>query len=81
MEFLTRELSQALGLHGKLRNRSVAERAGVTVTKRLKDALRQVERSHPVLGQHLRASIKTGMFCVYAPPAGQGVAWKRPAAP
>jgi hypothetical protein len=29
----------------------------------------RVERLHPALGAHLRASVTTGTYCSYSPPA------------
>jgi hypothetical protein len=37
------------------------------VTWRIRDALARIEAVHPELGQHLRRSVRTGTFCVYAP--------------
>jgi len=37
------------------------------VTVRLRDALARIDRAHPVLGRHLRSSVRTGTWCVYAP--------------
>ena len=38
-----------------------------TVTRRIRDAIARTERAHPPLGRHLQASIRTGVFCSYAP--------------
>jgi hypothetical protein len=38
-----------------------------TVTRRIRDAIARTERAHPPLGRHLHASIRTGVFCSYAP--------------
>jgi pimeloyl-ACP methyl ester carboxylesterase len=68
IEALTRELAAAVGLGGRERRAgAVSERARVTVTKRIKDALANVQAHHPVLGRHLAGAIKTGHFCVYEP--------------
>ena len=40
-----------------------------TVTARIRDVIDRVERVHPALGAHLRASVTTGTFCSYSPPA------------
>jgi hypothetical protein len=67
-EFLVAELTRAYGLEGRPRRAGdPAERARTTVTSRIRDALARVEDAHPELGRHLRASVRTGTFCVYAP--------------
>ena len=38
-----------------------------TVTARIRDAIGRIERAHPELGRHLRASIVTGARCAYRP--------------
>ena len=45
-----------------------SERARKTVTARIRDVIDRVERVHPALGAHLRASVTTGTFCSYSPP-------------
>ncbi len=68
IEFLTQELAQAVGFGGRARKAaSVAERARVNVTKRIKIALRKISEQHPTLGEHLTQTIRTGTFCVYTP--------------
>jgi hypothetical protein len=65
---LVAELSGAYGLGGRARRTGdPAERARTTVTSRLRDAVARVERVHPDLGRHLRASVRTGLFCSYQP--------------
>lgn len=67
-EALVAELTGAYGLGGRPRRTGdPAERARTTVTSRIRDAMSRVERVHPELGRHLRASVRTGTFCVYAP--------------
>jgi hypothetical protein len=44
-----------------------AERARSTVTARIRDALRRIERAHPELAHHLRRSVHTGVYCSYRP--------------
>jgi hypothetical protein len=67
-EQITAQLSADLGLGGRARVQgSSAERARKTVRTRVAHALRRIERAHPELGRHLRASIRTGGFCVYEP--------------
>lgn len=67
-EFLVAELAAAYGLGGRVRRTGdAAERARSTVTARIKEAIKRIEDVHPGLGRHLRASVRTGTFCVYSP--------------
>ena len=62
------ELARAAGLGGRRRRLGgTAERARTTVTARIRDAIGRIERAHPELGRHLRASIVTGARCAYRP--------------
>jgi hypothetical protein len=62
------ELTSAAGLGGRPRRLGdVTERARTTVTARIRDAIGRIERIHPELGRHLRASIVTGARCSYRP--------------
>lgn len=66
--FLAAELARALGLGGRERKASSnAERARVTVQKRIKDVLKKVDERAPELARHLAAAIHTGQLCVYHP--------------
>jgi len=52
MEFIRHEIADAVGLGGRDRPAgSAAERARLTVTKRIKDAVARVRRQHPALGE------------------------------
>jgi tetratricopeptide (TPR) repeat protein len=67
---LLHELSAAAGLAGRPRLLGdQGERARKTVTARIRDVITRIERVHPALGSHLRATITTGTFCTYSPPA------------
>ena len=62
------ELTRAAGLGGRRRHLGdVSERARTTVTARIRDVIARIERVHPELGRHLRASIVTGARCAYRP--------------
>lgn len=75
MEFLTAELSAALGVGGRPRRQPDAfERARKAVTWRIRAGIDRIEREHPELGRHLRHAIRTGTFCSYAPE--HPVAWR-----
>jgi len=52
------------------------ERHRSAVTKRIRDALRRIERNHPALGRHLSARVKTGYECTYVSDPDQPVVWK-----
>jgi tetratricopeptide (TPR) repeat protein len=65
---LLAELQAASGLGGRPRRLGdETERARKTVTARIRDALRRIERAHPPLADHLRAAVHTGTTCRYAP--------------
>jgi hypothetical protein len=62
------ELARATGFGGRRRRLGDAgERARTTATARIRDAIGRIERVHPELGRHLRASIVTGTRCAYRP--------------
>jgi hypothetical protein len=68
LDALTTELSRAFGLGGRERRAGNAvERARSNVRRRIADAMSKIEDSAPAIGEHLRASIKTGIYCSYAP--------------
>jgi AAA ATPase domain len=68
LEFLTTELSRAVGLGGRTRRAgSAAERARSAVQRRIKNALQRIEEQAPALAAHLTRTVKTGNFCVYRP--------------
>ncbi|GIW40489.1 MAG: hypothetical protein KatS3mg076_1066 [Candidatus Binatia bacterium] len=70
------ELSRSAGLRGQRAEvPSAQERARVAVTKRIREAIREVGRQHAALGFHLRTTVKTGVTCVYVPPPGSPIAW------
>ena len=72
---LVAELAAASGLGGRARRLGdQPERARNAVTARIRDVLDRIECVHPALGAHLRASVTTGTFCSYSPPAS--TAWE-----
>jgi predicted ATPase len=76
-EFLTNELTQALGLGGRARRiGSSTERARVAVTRAIKNALNKIQAHHAPLGHYLTRTIKTGTFCVYAPDPRAPMSWQ-----
>ncbi|HET9051807.1 MAG TPA: ATPase, partial [Candidatus Dormibacteraeota bacterium] len=69
------ELRRATGLGGRTRRLGdEAERVRKTVTARIRDTLSRLDRRHPELAAHLRATISTGSSCRYAP--GEPVTWQ-----
>jgi tetratricopeptide (TPR) repeat protein len=65
---LLAELQAASGLGGRSRRLGdETERARKTVSARVRDALRRVERVHPALAAHLRSSLQLGTTCIYLP--------------
>jgi hypothetical protein len=77
LEALVGQLSGAVGLGGRDRKAaSVAERARVSVTKTIKDALKRISENDPALGSHLVSTIKTGTFCSYTPDPRVPVEWQ-----
>lgn len=67
---LIAELRSAAGLAGRSRRLGdEAERARKTVTARIRDTLRRLDKRHPPLGAHLRHTVSTGSSCRYLPPA------------
>jgi hypothetical protein len=68
LEFITRELSRALGLHGRPRRvGSRVERARLRITSVIRRAIRYVDNSDTGLGYHMKRAIRTGTYCCYLP--------------
>jgi hypothetical protein len=68
LEMLGDELARAVGLGGRdKRAASGAERARINVQRRLRDVVRRATEQDRELGRHLELSLKTGVFCRYAP--------------
>lgn len=75
-DFLTTELSSALGLGGRDRPlRGAVERARVNVTRTIRSAIAKIGSNDPLLGGHLDATIRTGIFCSYIPDPMNPVHW------
>ena len=76
-DFLIRELSRAIGLGGRDRRAaSASERARVGVTRAIRYAMTRISEHHPVLGEHLNLSIRTGTYCGYLPDPRAVAVWK-----
>jgi tetratricopeptide (TPR) repeat protein len=76
-DFLVRELSRAVGLSGRDRRAaSTTERARVSVTRAVRQAIARVGEHHPALGEHLDRTIRTGTYCAYVPDPRAPAAWR-----
>lgn len=76
-EFLLAEVRRVTGLGGRRRTAGgAAERARVNVTRNLKRAIEQIQRTAPIAGAHLAASIRTGLHCRYEPAPGGPSSWQ-----
>jgi hypothetical protein len=72
---LIAELKGATGLGGRSRRLGDdAERARKAVSGRIRDSLRRLHDRHPVLAEHLEASITTGTSCRYDPT--EDITWR-----
>jgi tetratricopeptide (TPR) repeat protein len=52
-----------------------AERARVSVTRAIRQALARIADHHPALAQHLGVSIRTGAYCVYQLDPATHITW------
>ena len=76
MDFITHELSRALGLGGRPRHAgSIAERARLNVTRAVRSAMLRISSVDAALGGHLNATVHTGTVCVYRPDPRATVVW------
>lgn len=68
MDAVVDQLTAALGLGGRARRAGgAAERARSTVTQRIRSTIRRIDPVDPRLARHLQVSVRTGVFCAYAP--------------
>jgi tetratricopeptide (TPR) repeat protein len=75
-EFLVRELSRAVGLGGRDRRAgSASERARVSVTRAVRQALARIREHHVPLADHLERVVRTGTYCAYLPDPRVRVTW------
>jgi hypothetical protein len=71
-------LARAVGLGGRDRRAaSHAERARLNATRAIRVAMAHLARAHPLLGQHLVATVRTGRYCSYLPDPRVPIAWER----
>lgn len=77
MDFIATELTAAVGLGGRDRPQSSdAERARVNVTRAIKGAIRRLAAQDAGLGAELEATVRTGLFCRFAPDPRRPVHWE-----
>lgn len=77
IEFVSDELSSAVGLAGRDRKMSdEAERARLRIGKRIRSALSAIREHDPSLGHHFTTCIHTGYYCGYTPDPRQRPSWK-----
>ena len=77
LEFVSGELSAALGLGGRDRKMSdYAERARLRIGKAIRSSVSAIREHDPSLGHHFSACIRTGYFCAYTPDPAQRRTWK-----
>jgi hypothetical protein len=77
IEFLGEELARGVGLGGRDRRAaSSAERARVNATRTIGAAIKKIAALSPRLGEHLRATVRTGYLCVYAPDPSSPIRWE-----
>ena len=68
LEALTQQLAAGTGLGGKARRAaSAAERARITVQRRVREAIRKIGEHDAELGRHLDWTVRTGTYCAYEP--------------
>ena len=76
-DFLMQQLSNAVGRGGRERRAgSIAERARLNVQRAIKAALLKSSEHDAEFGQMLNRSIKTGLFCSYAPDRRAPIKWQ-----
>lgn len=67
MRDLAAELARAVGLGGRIRGRSDADRVRKSVSMAVARDIDRIADSHPDLGRHLRRSVSSGFVLRYAP--------------
>jgi CheY-like chemotaxis protein len=76
-QLLLEQLAGAVGLGGRDRRAaSDAERARVNVTRAIKSVLDRIAENSPALGDHLAATLRTGLFCAYLPDPQSPLRWE-----
>lgn len=76
MEFLVAELTRATSRPDARGGGAAAERARVNVTRALGRAVERIASIDAALGQHLTATLRTGLVCSYAPDPRLRLGWE-----
>lgn len=75
-DFLVAELAAALGLGGRDRvAAATAERARQSVSRAVRGVIKRIEVAHSALGEHLNATVSTGLYCAYRPDPRVPIVW------
>jgi tetratricopeptide (TPR) repeat protein len=75
-QLIAAELAASMGLGGRERSAvSNAERARVNVTRAIRSSMKRIRSQADALGDHLDATIHTGVFCSYRPDPQGRVEW------
>ncbi|MGH9280592.1 MAG: hypothetical protein ACRD12_21175 [Acidimicrobiales bacterium] len=53
-----------------------AERARQSISRAVKGAIDRIAAVHPSLGEHLRATVRTGAYSSYAPDPRSPIEWE-----
>jgi tetratricopeptide (TPR) repeat protein len=77
MDHLITELTAAVGM-GKHdgRTASEAERARQSVSRAVKGTVERLADANPALGEHLRSTVRTGVYSAYVPDPRAPIAWE-----
>ncbi|MEA2123977.1 MAG: hypothetical protein QOI80_759, partial [Solirubrobacteraceae bacterium] len=79
LEWIGRSLSQAVGLGGRDRPQSSdAERARVNVTRAIRALVKRIAEHDDRAARVLDATVRTGIFCLYAPDPDRPIEWSLP---
>ena len=77
IDALVAELTGALGLGDRDRKTAAdAERARQSVTRAVKGTVLRLGEAHPALGDHLRSTVRTGVFSSYVPDPRAPIIWQ-----
>ena len=71
------EFDDLLARLGREADSPAAERARQSVTRALKGAVERIAAGHPALGEHLRTTVRTGIYSSYTPDPRSPIRWER----
>ena len=70
-DWIVAALASATGMGGRARPfTDSGERARLAVGKAIRRAVDRIEQADPLIGEHLRRAVKTGLHCSYRPSTG-----------